>query len=53
MKEYVYQQSNAHYTLFLKHQLGNVTVLIIYFDDMIIIDNDKEEIFRIFRLKVD
>ena len=42
-----YKQSNADHTLFLKHRVGMVTVLIIYVDDMIITGNDKEEITKL------
>ena len=42
MKKYGFQQSNSDHTLFLKHQLGKVTTLIVYVDDMIITRNDPE-----------
>jgi hypothetical protein len=38
MKKYGYQQSHSDHTLFLKHQRGKVTTLIIYVDDMIIME---------------
>jgi hypothetical protein len=47
MKKYGYIQSNSDHTLFLKHQLGKVTALIIYVDDMIITGNNSEEISRL------
>jgi hypothetical protein len=47
MKKYGYIQSNSDHTLFLKHQLGKVTALIIYVDDMIITGDDSEEISRL------
>lgn len=49
MKKYGFQQSNSDHTLFLKHQKGKVTVLIIYVDDMIITGDDTEEITKIQR----
>lgn len=49
MKKYGFQQSNSDHTLFLKHQKGKVTVLIIYVDDMIITGDDIEEITKIQR----
>ena len=42
MKKYGFQQSNSDHTLFLKLQLGKVTALIVYVDDMIITRNDPE-----------
>jgi hypothetical protein len=47
MKKYGYNQSNFNHTLFLKHQQGKVTALIIYVDDMIIKGDDSEEISRL------
>lgn len=47
MRKYGFQQSNSDHTLFLKHQLGKVTALIIYVDDMIITGDDMEEISRL------
>lgn len=47
MKKYGFQQSNGDHTLFLKHQSGKVTALIIYVDDMIITGDDFEEISRL------
>jgi hypothetical protein len=44
MKKYGYQQSHSDHTLFLKHQRGKVTALIIYVDDMIITGDDPKEI---------
>jgi hypothetical protein len=49
MKKYGFQQSNSDHTLFLKHNKGRVTALIIYVDDMIITGNDTEEISKIQR----
>ena len=47
MKKYGFSQSNSDHTLFLKHQMGKVTTLLIYVDDMIIIGNDLDEISRL------
>ena len=47
MKKYEFQRSNSDHTLFLKHQLGKVTTLIVYVDDMIIIGDDPKEISRL------
>ena len=44
IKRQGFKQSNSNHTLFLKHRQRMVTTLIIYFDDMIITRNDKEEI---------
>ena len=47
MKKYGFQRSNSDHTLFLKHQSGKVTALIVYVDNMIIIGDDKEEISKL------
>ena len=47
MKKYGFKQSNSDHTLFIKHKVGKVTVLIVYVDDMIITGNDEEEITRL------
>ena len=47
MRKYGFQQSNFDYTLFLKHQVGKITALIVYVDDMIITGDDVEEISRL------
>ena len=47
MRKYGFTQSNSDHTLFLKHQLGKVTALIIYVNDMIITGDDIEEISRL------
>lgn len=44
MKKYGFQQSNCDHNLFLKHNLGKVIALIVYVDNMIITEEDKEEI---------
>ena len=44
MRKHGFKQSNSDHTLFLEHQDGKITALIIYVDDMIIIGNDDEEI---------
>lgn len=47
MRKYGFQQSNPDHTLFLKHQQGKVTTLIIYVDDMIITRANEEEISKL------
>jgi hypothetical protein len=47
MKKYGYNQSNSDRTLFLKHQQGKVTALIIHVDDMIITGDDSKEMSRL------
>ena len=47
MRKHGFKQSNSDHTLFLKHQRGKVTALIIYVDDMITTGNDKEEISKL------
>ena len=47
MRKYGFKQSNSDHTLFIKHKVENVTMLIVYVDDMIIIGNDDEEITRL------
>ncbi|PRQ31062.1 putative RNA-directed DNA polymerase [Rosa chinensis] len=47
MKKIGYRQSNSDHTLFLKHQCGKVTALIIYVDDMVVTGDDLEEIQRL------
>ena len=47
MKKCGFQQSNSNHTLFLKHQRGKVTALIVYIDDMIITGDDLEEISKL------
>lgn len=36
MEVFGYKQSNLDHTLFIKHQEGKVTILIVYVDDMIV-----------------
>ena len=43
MRTFGYRQSNSDYTLFLKKQHGKITTLIVYVDDMVVIENDLEE----------
>eukprot|EP00268_Persea_americana_P023591 TRINITY_DN23153_c0_g1_i1.p1 TRINITY_DN23153_c0_g1~~TRINITY_DN23153_c0_g1_i1.p1 ORF type:complete len:128 (+),score=19.60 TRINITY_DN23153_c0_g1_i1:30-386(+) len=43
MKAFGYRQSNSDHTLFIKHNRGKLTVLIIYVDDMIVTGNDAAE----------
>lgn len=44
MKNFGFKHSNVDHTLFLKHQRGVLTALIVYVNDMITIGNDKEQI---------
>ena len=43
MKAFNYKQSGSDHTLFIKHQNGKVTALIIYVDDMVLTGDDPEE----------
>jgi len=43
IKAYGYKQSNLDHTLFMKHNKGMITCLIVYIDDMILTRNDLEE----------
>ena len=47
MKFFGYTQRNSDHTLFLKHNQGKITALIIYVDDMIVIKNDLDEILSL------
>ena len=47
MRKHGFKQSHSDHTLFLKHQQGKVTALMIYVDDMIITGNDEKEISRL------
>ena len=47
MKKYGFYQSNSDHTLFLKHQRGKVTTLVVYVDDIIITRDDTEEIAKL------
>ena len=49
MKFFDYTQSNFDHTLFLKHNQGKITALIIYVDDMIVTENDPDEILSLQR----
>ena len=44
MTKFGYKQSNSDHTLFFKKQKDYITCLIIYVDDMIITEDDKEEV---------
>ena len=43
MKVFGYQHSSFDHTLFMKHNEGKLTILIIYVDDMIVTGNDVTE----------
>ena len=49
MKKYGFKQSDSDHTLFLKRQQGKVMALIVYVNDMIITEDDREEILRLQR----
>jgi len=40
MKEFGYKQSNSNHTLFIKHNEGRVTALIVYVDEMMVMTGD-------------
>ena len=42
-----YKQSNGDHTLFFKHQMGLITILLVYVDDIIITGNNFAEIKRL------
>jgi hypothetical protein len=44
MISFGYTQSNADHTLFIRHRGGNMTLLIVYVDDIVITGNDHQEI---------
>ena len=44
MKKFGYEQSHSDHTLFLKKGEGQITCIIIYVDDMVIIGNSEREI---------
>lgn len=44
MKELEYHQSNDDRILFFKHSAKDITILLIYIDDMTITRDDKDEI---------
>ena len=45
LKEDQYKQCQANHTLFVKHQGGdNITILILYVDDIVLTGNDENEI---------
>nr|XP_016490484.1 PREDICTED: uncharacterized protein LOC107810237 [Nicotiana tabacum] len=50
MISFGYQQSNVDHTLFIRHQSGKVTLLIVYVDDIVMAGDDKEEIVRLKKL---
>ncbi|XP_073116145.1 uncharacterized protein [Elaeis guineensis] len=39
-----YKQSNADHTLFFRHNMGKIAVLIVYVDDIVVTGDDSEEI---------
>ena len=43
MKVFGYKQCNSDHTLFIKHQAGRMTALIVYVDDMVVTGDDPEE----------
>ena len=50
IKNYGYYQSQADHTMFYKHNKdGKIAILIVYVDDIVLTDNDKEELERLKR----
>ena len=47
MRSVGYKQSNGDHTLFFKHQMGLITILLVYVDDIIITGNNFAEIKRL------
>lgn len=47
MRSYGFKQTQADHTLFLKHDRGKLTALIVYVDDMVVTGNDVEEIQKL------
>jgi len=43
MISFGYQQSNADQTLFINHSKGKITLLIVYVDDIVVTEDDKDE----------
>ncbi|XP_028127584.1 uncharacterized protein LOC114324060 [Camellia sinensis] len=44
MLRFGYKQSNADYTMFVKHNAHKVTVLIVYMDNIVVTGNDEEDV---------
>jgi hypothetical protein len=42
-----YQQINADHTVFYRQHGGHTTMLTVYVDDIIVIDNDEKEIAQL------
>ena len=38
-----YQQSNTDHTIFIKHYTDNITIIIVYVDDIVVTGNNQEE----------
>ena len=47
MRNYGFKQTQADHTLFLKHDKGKLTALIVYVDDMVVTGNDVEGIQKL------
>lgn len=47
MRSMNYRQSNSDHTLFIKYDGDKISILLMYMDDVIIIDNDENEITRL------
>ena len=43
MRAFGCRQSNSDHTLFLKKHYGKIAALIVYLDDMMVLENDPEE----------
>jgi hypothetical protein len=47
MVKFGYNQSNADHTMFYKHNMGKISILIVYVDDIVITGDDAEEIMHL------
>lgn len=44
MRAFGYKQSSSDHSLFVKYEEGKVTTLIIYVDDMVLMEHDLDKI---------
>ena len=47
MVKFGYNQSNADHTMLYKHNMGKISILIVYVDDIVITGDDAEEIMHL------